>query len=490
MKKVIISWLAFNKDFSKVGNGFQINIKGPTIQIHEHLFENNHYDFHYLLQCKPSKNSELEKKLKAMQNHLSEQYPTHKYSIELLNMAEDDLSKYEVVAATLRSFLSKVDVQDDIDVITGTGSNIMQMAWVALFYSMELKFKVYLMHHDPSRFPNPIPVLLSKSKILDQKLREFHLNVADPENLVTDNLIEETYKKAEAFAKAHEQNILILGETGTGKDLLAKHIWENSPLYDKPYEAINCAALPDDNLLQSELFGHTKGAFTGASEKRDGLFQKCNGGTIFMDEIGDMPLNSQQNLLRALENKEVKPLGSDKVIRDVRVRIIAATNADLWEKCVEKKFRWDLYYRLCDCELELKPFIVRNLSSRKKIIDDVIKQAEKQWARKLIFDTDAERIFYEHSFPGNFRELRRTVNSLMALQLKSVKLSDLPNRFFRKSQMHEGNKTETEKHQLEKIYKEQNYNMAATAKKWGYSNPHLLRKKMEALNIQIQKRKK
>jgi len=488
MSRIIISWLAFNKDFSKVGNGFQINVSGPTIQIHEHLFTTNKYDFHFLLQCNPAKNSELDRKIKAMQNHIAERYPLHKYHVELLNLSEDELSNYEVVAATLRSFLTKVDVNEEVDVITGTGSSIMHMAWVALFYSMELKFNLFLMHHDPVRFPNPIPVPLSKSKILDQKLKEFHLNASIPDNIVRDDLIVETYSKAEAFANAIEQNILILGETGTGKDLLAKHIWENSPLFDKPYEAINCAALPDDNLLHSELFGHVAGSFTGANKKRDGLFQKCNGGTLFMDEVGDMPLNTQQNLLRALENKEVKPLGSDEVIKNVRVRIIAATNADLWEKCVDKKFRWDLYYRLCDCELELKPFSVRNMSGRKKIISDVIAQAEKQWGRQLNFTEDAKKVFYEHAFPGNFRELRRTVNSLIALQLKSIRLSDLPNRFFRDTVNRSDNRKETEKQELERIYREQNYNMSATAKKWGHSNPHLLKKKMENLGIEIRKK--
>jgi DNA-binding NtrC family response regulator len=490
MNTVIVSWLGFNKDFIKVGKGFNINVKGPTVLIHEHLYKNKPYDLHYLLQIKSAKNSELTKKINAMSSYLMENYSHHKVIIEQLDIDEENLANYEVISVILRTFLNKLNTFDETDVITGTGSAIMHMAWVSLFYSMNFKFKLFLMHHNPERFPNPIPISLNKSIILDQKLKEYNLKSKIPENLLRDSMIEKTYEKAKAFAEAFEQNILILGATGTGKDLLAKFIKENSPLSDKPYEAINCASLPDDNLLQSELFGHEKGAFTGATNTRKGLFQKCNGGTLFMDEIGDMPMNSQLSLLRALENKEIKPLGSDKIINDVKVRIIAATNADLWEMCVEKKFRWDLYYRLCDCELELKPFVSRDLSGRKKIIDEALKQAENQWGRSISFEPEAKEVFYRHSFPGNFRELRRTINSLFALSAKSIKLSDLPNRFFKNNHSIPSNRQETEKQRLEAIYKEQGYNMAATARISGYSNPHHLKKKMENLGIKIHSKKK
>jgi len=127
MSRVVISWLAFHKDFDKVGNGFQINSSGPTLTIHK-LFKKNGYELHYLLQCVPKKKGdELDKKVNAMKNYLSENYSKHKVEIELLDIDEDELSNYEMVAAHLRSFLNKIDVNDDVEVITGTGSSIMHI---------------------------------------------------------------------------------------------------------------------------------------------------------------------------------------------------------------------------------------------------------------------------------------------------------------------------------------------------------------------------
>ena len=484
MGRTFISWLAYNKDFKALPNGIQINPKGPTIQIHEHLFSSVETDKHYILQCKPASNKELEKKIRVVSNYILEHYSNHSFEVVYLNIKEDELSNYDLVVAVLRNFLSTVDSSNNLEVITGSGSAIMHMAWVALLYSTDIKFELYLMHHNPDKYPNPIPVPLAKNRLLDQKLKEFNLNKRTPE-IIKDSIITKTYERAFTFAKAFESNILILGETGTGKDLLARFIWKNSPLYDKPFEAINCAALPDENLLISELFGHEKDAFTGANRARKGIFQKCNGGTIFMDEIGDMPMKVQQVLLRALENKEVRPLGSDNLVSDVRVRIIAATNIDLWTKCVNNQFRWDLYYRLCDCELELSSFSSRTIAQRRNIIDQSIKQSELRWGRKMIFDYEAKQIFYGHLFPGNFRELTRTINSLMAMELKTIRKSDLPSRFFKKVDEPAKNREISEKRQLEKIYAEQNYNMAATARIWGYSNPHKLKQKMEKMGIQI-----
>ncbi|OJW34625.1 MAG: hypothetical protein BGO54_07800 [Sphingobacteriales bacterium 46-32] len=490
MSRVVISWLAFHKDFDKVGNGFQINSSGPTLTIHK-LFKKNGYELHYLLQCVPKKKGdELDKKVNAMKNYLSENYSKHKVEIELLDIDEDELSNYEMVAAHLRSFLNKIDVNDDVEVITGTGSSIMHMVWVALFYSIDLKFKLFLIHHDPIRFPDFIPVPLIKSKMLDQKLREFHIKDTFPKDIIRDLHTDAVYKKAKIWADAIQQNILILGETGTGKDVLANYIHNNSPLADKPFAAINCASLPEDNLLYSELFGHEKNAFTGATKKRDGLFAICNGGTLFMDEIGDMPMRTQLSLLRAIENKEIKPLGSDSVVKNVKVRIIAATNADLWEKCVTKEFRWDLYYRLCDCELELKSLRDRGISEKSKIIVSIIKQSELQWGRKLNFSPDAEIAFYNHPYPGNFRELKRTIDSLFASQLKNIEVSDLPKRFFKSEKTDITSLQENEKQYIQKIYANSNYVMKKTAEKLGYSNQHKLRQKMENLGIRIINKRK
>jgi DNA-binding NtrC family response regulator len=185
------------------------------------------------LQCLPKRGSDLEKKVKAMTKYLGDHFPKHDIQLTLLKIEEDDLTNYEIVAEHLRSFLQTLNLKDEIEVITGTGSAIMQMALVALFYSMDLRFQLYLMHHNPIKYPDPIPIRLTKSKELDEKLKEISLREAPPANLVTDKSLRSVYKRAEIWAKAIRLNILILGETGTGKDLLAKHIVENSPLSRK-----------------------------------------------------------------------------------------------------------------------------------------------------------------------------------------------------------------------------------------------------------------
>ncbi len=147
--------------------------------------------------------------------------------------------------------------------------------------------------------------------------------------------------------------VLITGEHGTGKELVAREINRNSRRKNKPFVAINCAAIPE-SLFENELFGHVKGAFTGALKARDGLFKAADGGTLFLDEIGDLPIYLQAKLLRALQEKEIKPVGADKSIK-VDVRVIAATNRDLAKMVDENLFRADLYYRLEELTLETPP---------------------------------------------------------------------------------------------------------------------------------------
>jgi DNA-binding NtrC family response regulator len=219
--------------------------------------------------------------------------------------------------------------------------------------------------------------------------------------------------------------VLILGESGTGKELVARAIHQMSPRSKKPFVAVNCGAIPKE-LVESELFGHVRGAFTGAQSARSGLFETADGGTILLDEVGDLPLAAQVKLLRVLQDGEIKRVGADES-RTVDVRVLAATNVDLMTGIHSGQFRRDLFYRLNVIAIELPPLRERG--------DDVILLANhylQKFARSMHRDakrlaTDTVRALRDYEWPGNVRELEHAIEHAMVLSQKDViAASDLP----------------------------------------------------------------
>ena len=219
--------------------------------------------------------------------------------------------------------------------------------------------------------------------------------------------------------------VLVQGESGTGKELIAKSLHKNSPRHDMPFIALNMADIPKE-LVESELFGHERGAFTGAVEKRIGRFEQANGGTLFLDEIGDMPLESQTRLLRVLSNKEFYRVGGDKPIK-VDVRIIAATHQNLNNLVSQKKFREDLFYRLNVIKIE-----VPALKERKDDIEDLCKFFLKNYSESLdeelrVLSDDAKKLLEKYDWPGNVRQLENVCYWLTLMSpTQYVKAQDLP----------------------------------------------------------------
>ena len=208
-------------------------------------------------------------------------------------------------------------------------------------------------------------------------------------------------RKTVERAILHTGPVLIQGESGVGKDLVARAI---ACMYDK-FVVVNCSAIPD-TLFESELFGHTRGAFTGAQNERIGLFEDANGGAIFLDEIGDMPLHAQVKLLRVIQNQEIRPIGANKT-RHIDVRIIAATNRDLREEIAEKRFREDLFYRLNVIPVSLSP-----LRERKEDVEDLANYFIRQYApagEPYTLSPDALAKLEAHNWPGNIRELENVI---------------------------------------------------------------------------------
>lgn len=230
---------------------------------------------------------------------------------------------------------------------------------------------------------------------------------------VMEALLQQTYQVAQS-----DFSLLIRSESGTGKELLAKAVHLASHRKDKPFTAINCGAIPE-SLLESELFGYVKGAFTGADKNHVGLFESANGGTLFLDEIGDMPMNFQVKLLRALQEKEIRPVGSTTSVK-VDVRVIAATHKNIKKAIIEQTFREDLYYRLNVVELELP-----KLSDRREDIPLLAQYFLSQCNDKSKntingFSQEAMELLISAPWPGNIRQLQNVVEQSIALSTESI----------------------------------------------------------------------
>jgi len=222
-----------------------------------------------------------------------------------------------------------------------------------------------------------------------------------------------------------DSTVLIMGENGTGKELVARAIHQNSPRKNKHFVAVNISAIPE-SILESELFGHEPGAYTGATARRIGRFEYANGGTLFLDEIGEMPLDTQIRLLRVLEERKVTRLGSNEEI-PVNVRVVAATNADLKQKVDDKNFRIDLYHRLKVVTIHLPPLRERR-EDIPLLIDHFVKQACEQHGKEVQGVSRAARgALIAYDWPGNIRELRNAVERMLVLDIDGLlDLDDLP----------------------------------------------------------------
>jgi len=228
-----------------------------------------------------------------------------------------------------------------------------------------------------------------------------------------------------------DSTVLITGESGTGKELVARAIHENSSKASKPLIVVNCGAIPSE-LLEAELFGHVKGAFTGAIQNRQGRFELAHGGTIFLDEVGDIPLHLQVKLLKVLQTRQFEPVGSSRTI-EVDVRIIAATNRDLEEAIKKREFREDLYYRL-----NVIPLRIPSLRERKSDIAILIQHFVQQFNELTSNSVEIPSgqvmdALLAYDWPGNIRELENLVERLVILKGQgTLDLGDLPHRIFQK----------------------------------------------------------
>ncbi len=305
------------------------------------------------------------------------------------------------VLSIFKTFSSKESIERGIETLMILGTLI------GMFYKLNERMEIERLQWEEEK------------KLLKEELKktyDIHGIVGQSEAVL--NLIEVVKKVA-----GTDTTVLITGESGTGKSMIAKAIHFLSHRKDRPFVTINCAAIPE-TLLEAELFGYEKGAFTGAYTSKKGKFELAQGGTLFLDEIGDMPLPLQAKLLRVLQEKEIERLGSEKVIK-IDVRIIAATNRDLLSLVKEGKFREDLYYRL-----NVVPIHVPPLRERREDIplltEHFLSKYSSKYGRKIRISPDAMEVLMEYSWPGNIRELENTVERLVVMHEGTVRSADLP----------------------------------------------------------------
>ncbi len=358
-----------------------------------------------------------------------------------LEIAMSDYKEFEVI--TFKSAVDALKKLDDSFDLVITDINMPKMDGIELIKTLNGRFEVIIMTGNATLTraiesvqlgvkdfllkPFDVDTLVAAIKREDkvQKVKKSAPKKKKSSDgfLGTSKALEGVLNMANKAAKT-DASVLLLGQSGVGKEVFATHIHKNSPRAKKPFIAINMAAIPE-NLIESELFGFEKGAFTDASEAKAGQFELANGGTLFLDEIGEMPYGVQAKLLRALQEKEVRRLGSSKATK-IDIRVISATNANLDEKIKNGEFREDLYYRLNTIPLVIPPLCERR-DEIMQIAEAMVEQnCAKYGFEQKTFSEDAKKELLSYSWPGNIRELISVVErSVILSETQEIQKNEL-----------------------------------------------------------------
>lgn len=481
MKK-LISWYAFNNDFE--GEDKKVNPEGPTYQFHKHFYEG--YDEHIILSSRFE--DEDDPLLLKLTTTLKRDFKEHRTTPVLLGIT-DVIDLVQIKAKVERLLLEYKN--DEIDIFFSPGTSAMQVVWYISHQGLGLKTR--LLQTRAGKFKGkPLPELIEIEvgasqtpyyAVLSEKVNS-EKAVETSDYRITES-IKKVYDKAGLIAKTDKVTCLIRGESGVGKEHLANYIHKESSRSEKPFIVVNCSAFGDE-LLESRLFGYKKGAFTGANEDRKGILAEANGGTVFLDEIGDITPYMQQVLLRVIQTGEYLPVGST-VVKRADIRFLAATHKNLEKLCKTEKFRWDLYYRLTVVELEIPNLEDRGSTEKKEMINFFLEKAKKDLRKpkKLTFEKKALELVLRYRFPGNIRELENLILGLNVFCTTLITVEDLPQKITepRSSTEENLNWNVHEAALIQKALDFYNWNQNKACRALGYKSINTLRKKINDYDL-------
>lgn len=470
MAKILVSWIATTNDFTS--GKLPISPTSPNSAVHK-LFWN--YDKHILLS--QEKNIANDQKILHLATYLRK---TYKHTVEEIAMAIDDVIDVNEISGKVNSLLMGMK-GDEIDIFISPGTPAMQVAWYLAHERLLLNTNLFQLrkaeHTKTKENPEQVWVIRSQSKVPTALLirQELKGKQTDTKFLITKS-VKPVYDLAEKIAAADKVTVLILGETGTGKEGLARYIHDNSPRAKAPFIALNCAAM-GESLLESRLFGFAKGAHNMAFKDTPGLFEDADNGTIFLDEIGDITPYMQQSLLRVLQEKEISRIGESKV-KKVNVRVIAATNRDLTKLCSEGKFRWDLFYRLSVVDLTLPSLKERGVKETEELFNFIVEKKKVDFKISLSKIPSAVRKkIFNYPFPGNIREMENFIERLYATVEGDVTEHSIPKSFSSLAKEHSLKLEDVITEHVKKVYEMCNENISRTANVLGKS-PNTVKSKL------------
>jgi transcriptional regulator with PAS, ATPase and Fis domain len=456
--------------------------------MHKNFFR---HDKHLLLSAEKDEDIRLETLL----NQLKRDFNDH--TTEGVYMDIRDVIDLTEIKPKVEAKLQQY-TDDEIDIYFSPGTSIMQVAWYICHTTLGLKTR--LIQSRAPKFtgtgkPEFSEITVEKSTVpttailKEQNLQKKTGQPFGIKDYLITNSLKPIYQRAEKIAHTDKVTSIIYGESGTGKEHLAQFIHDQSIRKNAPFLTVNCSAF-GDQLLESRLFGYKKGAFTGADKDTKGILEEAKGGSVFLDEIGDISSYMQQALLRVIQNNEITPIGGKP--QKIDVRFITATNRNLEDLCQEGLFRWDLYFRLHVAEIELPPLRQRDQHETRDLIDFFLKRKKQELrkSQKLTLTKEAQNALLHYPWPGNVRELENVMESLYVFCEDQVTQQDIPDRIRRVPEESSLHWKDVEKHHIKKVLEQFGGNQKQTKEAIGYGSINTLKSKMEEYGIDPETYKK